>query len=94
MTRSELVDSLAHRHAVSRAVAERVVEGFFDGITRALQGGARVEVRGFGTFTPKSYQGYEGRNPRTGAAVSVAPKVLPVFRVGKELRLRVEESVP
>ncbi len=90
MTRIELVDALAHRHSVSRQVAEAVVDGFFSGISRSLQSGARVEIRGFGSFAAKQYQGYEGRNPRTGAAIVVAPKVLPVFRVGKELKLRLE----
>ncbi len=90
MTRSELVDALAHRHSVSRQVAESVVDGFFGSITRSLQAGARVEIRGFGTFAAKHYAEYNGRNPRTGASIHVAPKVLPVFRVGKELKLRLE----
>lgn len=90
MTRSELVDAVAHRHSVSRQVAEAVVEGFFASITRSLQAGARVELRGFGSFSAKHYGGYSGRNPRTGAPIAVAPKVLPVFRVGKELKLRLE----
>ncbi len=90
MTKSELVDAVAHRHSVPRVVAEAVVESFFGGIARALQAGARVEVRGFGTFAPKRYRAYAGRDPRTGAPIQVAPKVLPVFRVGRELKLRVE----
>jgi integration host factor subunit beta len=90
MTRSELVDALAHRHSVPRVVAERAVEGFFSGIAEALRAGARVEVRGFGSFAPRRYQGYVGRNPRTGETVEVLPKVLPVFKVGKELKSRIE----
>jgi integration host factor subunit beta len=90
MTRSELVDALAHRHSVSRQVAEAVVEGFFSGIARSLQSGARVEIRGFGSFAAKHYEGYAGRNPRTGEPIEVKPKVLPVFRVGRELKLRLE----
>ncbi len=92
MTRSELVDALAHRHSVSRVVAEHVVEAFFVGISEALREGARVEVRGFGTFAARHYEGYTGRNPRTGETIVVNPKVLPVFKVGKELRVRVEEG--
>ena len=92
MTRSELVDALAHRHSVPRVVAERVVDGFFSGVAEALKSGARVEVRGFGSFAPRKYRAYAGRNPRTGEPVSVAPKVLPVFKVGKELKLRIEEG--
>jgi len=90
MTRSELVDAVAHRHSVPRQVAEAVVDCFFSGITTALQSGARVEVRGFGSFAAKHYAGYSGRNPRSGETIEVQPKVLPVFRVGRELKLRVE----
>lgn len=92
MTRSELVDALANRHTISRVVAEHVVDALFDGIAGALKRGARVEVRGFGTFAPRRYQGYSGRNPRTGESITVSPKVLPVFNVGKELRVRVEDG--
>ena len=92
MTRADLVDSLARKHKIQRAVAECVVDGFFDGVSRALQAGARVEVRGFGTFTARRYRGYEGRNPKSGALITVRPKVLPFFKVGKELRERVEEG--
>ncbi len=92
MTRSDLVDALAHRHSISRVVALHVVDSFFDGIEAALKSGARVEVRGFGTFAPRRYPGYSGRNPRTGDSIAVSPKVLPVFNVGKELRLRVEDG--
>lgn len=89
MTKSELVDALARREGLPRATAERVVNVFFDSVREALSEGRRVEVRGFGSFRARSYGGYTGRNPRTGAAIVVEPKVLPVFKVGKELRIRV-----
>ena len=90
MTKSELVDAVSHRHSVPRVVAEAVVDSFFSGIAKALKRGARVELRGFGSFAVRAYDGYTGRDPRTGAAIAVKPKVLPVFRVGRELKLRVE----
>lgn len=92
MTRAELVDQFARKHQVQRPLAERVVDAFFGGIGRALVQGARVEIRGFGTFSARRYRGYEGRNPKTGATIVVRPKVLPFFKVGKELRERVEEG--
>lgn len=73
-----------------RPSAERVVDVVLDNIAEALVAGDRVEIRGFGSFQSKAYQGYTGRNPRTGEAVEVAPKRLPVFRPGKELRERVD----
>lgn len=88
MTRSELVEALAARERVPRETASAVVDTFFGTIAAALASGGRVEIRGFGSFQSRSYSGYTGRNPRTGASIDVAPKILPVFRVGAGLRLR------
>jgi integration host factor subunit beta len=89
MTKSELVDAVARRQDLPRATAERVVNVLFDTIRDALVAGDRVEVRGFGSFKARHYEGYTGRNPRTGTPIVVQRKVLPVFKVGKELRIRV-----
>src|SRR5690554_7931405 len=66
-----------------------VVNTIFDSMTTALIAGDGIEIRGFGSFTVRQYKSYEGRNPRTGDVVHVAPKRLPFFKVGKELRERV-----
>lgn len=92
MTRSEMVEVLSRRQRVGRPVAEVVVDQFFSTISAALCDGVHVEIRGFGTFTARRYQGYAGRNPRTGTPIVVKPKVLPYFKVGKELKERVEEA--
>jgi integration host factor subunit beta len=55
----------------------------------ALINGDRIEIRGLGSFTIKQYNGYEGRNPKTGEQISVAGKRLPFFTCGKEVRERV-----
>ena len=60
----------------------------------ALKRGDGIEIRGFGSFTVRDYKAYEGRNPRTGETVHVAPKRLPFFKVGKELRERVNGQRP
>lgn len=86
MTKSELIDALAARGELSRARAEEVVNGIFDVMRDALLRGEGIEVRGFGSFSVRTYAAYEGRNPRTGAPVSVASKKLPFFKVGKDLR--------
>ena len=93
MTRSELVDLLARSRNGPRPIAERAVSALFDGIRDALAAGDRVEIRGFGSFKARQYKGYTGRNPRSGAPIVVDPKVLPVFKVGKELRIRVNGGV-
>ena len=67
-------------------IARETVNLFFDSIKDALKTGDRVEIRGFGSFNIKEYEGYTGRNPKTGDRVEVKPKRLPVFRPGRELR--------
>jgi len=67
-------------------IARETVNLFFNSIKDALQGGDRVEIRGFGSFSTKQYGEYIGRNPKTGEKVKVKPKKLPVFRPGRELR--------
>lgn len=89
MTKSELVDLVARRQNLPRQTAERVVGVLFDTIRDALLRGDRVEIRGFGSFKARHYEGYTGRNPRNGVPILVEPKVLPVFKVGKDLRIRV-----
>ena len=88
MTRSELVAALAGHQDISRLEAEQVLDTFFTVISETLAAGDRVELRGLGTFQVKNYGGYTGRNPATGERVEVESKVLPVFRVGRELRER------
>lgn len=89
MTKSELVDAVAERLKLPRGKAEFIVNCVFDSMVEALRKGQGIEIRGFGSFTVREYKSYEGRNPRSGAPVHVAPKRLPFFRVGKELRERV-----
>jgi len=86
MNKSELIKTLAEENAISVDEATIVVNTFFDSIRQALLQDQRVEIRGLGSFKIKEYQGYSGRNPKTGEVVSVAPKKLPFFRAGKELK--------
>ena len=87
MTKSELIQRLAdiYPHLYHRDV-ERIVATVFDEISGALERGDRVELRGFGTFSVKHRDARIGRNPRTGATVQVAPKSVPFFKTGKQLR--------
>ena len=72
--------------------AEIAVNTIFDSMTEALIRGERVEIRGFGSFTNRHYGAYTGRNPKTGDPVQVPPKRLPFFKVGKDLRDRVNDG--
>ena len=87
MTRSDLVDALAAQfHQLPSRDAEMVVKTILDSMADALAHGHRIEIRGFGSFKIKEYEGYAGRNPKTGESVVVASKRLPFFRAGKELK--------
>ncbi|MEZ4264747.1 MAG: HU family DNA-binding protein [Myxococcota bacterium] len=90
MNRSELVETVAKQKSVPRKAADVAVTTIFDAIFDAVESGERVEIRGFGSFTTREYGAYTGRNPRTGASVDVAPKRLPFFKVGKDLKNRVD----
>lgn len=89
MTKSELIEVVAQEANLTKGRAELVINTIFESMVEALQRGEGIEIRGFGSFTVRQYKAYEGRNPRTGEPVHVAPKRLPFFKVGKDLRLRV-----
>jgi len=86
MNKSELIKALADESVISNEESAIIVDTFFDSMKQALAAANRVEIRGLGSFKLKQYQGYSGRNPKTGKMVSVAPKKLPFFRAGKELK--------
>ena len=92
MTKSDLIDVLCETQKLPKGRAEQLVHIIFDALEAALKRGERIEIRGFGSFELRSYRGYDGRNPRTGSAVNVRPKRLPFFKVGKELKERVNAS--
>jgi integration host factor subunit beta len=89
MTKSDLIDVLCEAQKIPKGRAELLVQVIFESMEEALKRGERIEIRGFGSFELRSYKPYEGRNPRTGVRVSVQPKRLPFFKVGKELKERV-----
>lgn len=90
MNKSDLIEQIAEKCKISPKIAAEVVDLFFDSMSEALQRGDRIEIRGFGSFISKHYGAYEGRNPKTGAKIMVPEKRLPFFKVGKELKKRVD----
>tara|TARA_B100001939_G_C16487616_1_gene424094 strand:- start:70 stop:354 length:285 start_codon:yes stop_codon:yes gene_type:complete len=89
MIRSELIQIIAEEnpHLFQRDV-ERILNTVFEEITKAMENGERVELRGFGAFSVKQRDARVGRNPRTGEAVQVEAKNVPFFKTGKLLRDR------
>lgn len=94
MTRSDVAHWLARNKRITIQDAEVAVAIFFESMAEGLKEGKRVEIRGFGTFSVREYDGYMGRNPRTGEAVTVPPKRLPFFKLAKKMHERInsEES--
>lgn len=89
MNKSELIELASEKLNQPKKKIESAVNMIFDLMTDALVNGGRIEIRGLGSFVTKNYESYTGRNPRTGESISVEPKKLPTFKVGKELRERV-----
>jgi integration host factor subunit beta len=94
MTKSQLIERLASQAGIPKTHAETIVNGFFDSMVEAMKRGEKVEIRGFGSFSVRSYKPYIGRNPKTNESVHVQPKKLPFFRVGKELRETINADLP
>jgi integration host factor subunit beta len=90
MNKLELIQALKDANGLSKAEAESVVNLFFNAMSDALAKGDRVEIRGLCSIFVKEYEAYTGRNPKTGEKVQIAPKKLPFFKVGKELKERVD----
>ena len=90
MNKLELIDTLRDECRISKKEAATIVDIFFDKISTALAEGDRVEIRGLCSFYVKEYKSYQGRNPMTGERVQVAPKKLPFFKCGRELKRRVD----
>jgi integration host factor subunit beta len=90
MNKSELIEALAKEKDLPLRKAEEVVNTVFGEMENALINGERVEIRGLGSFKVKRYDGYKGRNPKTGEIINVGRKKLPFFKVGKELKERVD----
>ena len=90
MNKSDLIEALSEDTDLSLRKAEDVVKVVFDEMANALVNGDRVEIRGFCSLFVKQYDGYTGRNPRSGKITEVKPKKLPFFKCGKELKERVD----
>jgi integration host factor subunit beta len=88
MTRSDLIDALAADTNIPSHTAEKIVLAIFTSMSDSLISGDRIEIRGFGSFENRGYDGYTARNPKTGEEVIVKPKKTPFFKTGKDLKER------
>ena len=89
MNLSDLIAILAEKENMTHREAEASVKLIFRLFTDAMKKGDRIEIRGFGSFDIREYETYMGRNPKTGMQIEVKPKSSTYFKVGKELRERI-----
>ena len=93
MTRSELLERLFEEYPdLPETTLRRILDVFIDSIVEALEQGNRVELRGFGIFTPKLLKVKKGRNPQTGEEVDVPEKYRVRFTAGKKMNSKLNES--
>lgn len=91
MNKSDIIEILAKKYDITLKKSESIVNHVFNEMTSALKNDDKIEIRGFGSFVVKKYKAYKGRNPKTGESIEVKEKKLPFFKVGRELKKRVDD---
>ena len=86
MNKAKIIEKVSERMDIPCSAARVIVNSVFDSMRENLEKGEGIEIRGFGSFVVRKYGAYKGRNPKTGEIVDVAPKKLPYFKVGKEMK--------
>jgi integration host factor subunit beta len=92
MNKSDLSKVLSNQMNLPIRKAEEIVDKVFYTMTKSLVTGNRIEIRGFGSFTVRQYEGYTGRNPKTGEKKVVGAKGLPFFKAGQVMRERLNKK--
>jgi integration host factor subunit beta len=86
MTKAELIEEVSRVVEMTRKDSEVIVEAILGSVVRALRGGDKIEIRGFGSFRTRNRLPRVGRNPKTGDRVEVPAKRIPYFKPSKELK--------
>lgn len=86
MNKVELVSEIAEQANIKKAEAEKALDAFIDVVTKCLAKGEEIRLIGFGSFCAFERKATEGRNPKTGEALSIPAKLVPKFKPGKQLK--------
>lgn len=86
MNKTELIAAVAEKADLSKKDADAAVAAVIDAVTEALQKGEKIQLVGFGTFEVRARAEKQGRNPRTGEAMTVPASKVPAFKAGKALK--------
>ena len=92
-TKIDLVNAISHKTGLTKNETESVVNSLFESIIESLKEGKRIEIRGFGSFNIRQKNVRLARNPRTGDKVTVEAKKVPSFKISREFKLAVSESL-
>jgi DNA-binding protein HU-beta len=85
MNKTDLIDDVAGQAGITKAAAGKAIEALFGGIERSLRMGQKVTVVGFGSFGISRRKSRPGRNPQTGAPLTIKAKKVVRFKAGKAL---------
>lgn len=91
MNKSELITSMAEKSKLTKKDAEAALKAFIETVEETLEKGDKVQLIGFGTFETRERAAREGRNPRTKEVINIPASTVPVFKVGKEFKDRVNK---
>lgn len=86
MTKTELIDQVAEKSGLTKKDSGKAVDAVLAAMTEALAGGDKVQLVGFGSFEVRERGARTGRNPQTGAAITIEARKVPVFKPGKALK--------
>ncbi len=92
MVKSELIQKVSEQADIPPNIAEIAVNTVFKSMTEALIQGDGIEIRGFGSLQVREYKSRIGNHPRTGMEIQLPPKKRPYFKVGKELKERINKK--
>ena len=85
MNKSDLIDAMASDAGISKAAAKSALESFMSSVTNTLKDGGKVALVGFGTFSVSKRSARSGRNPQTGAEITIPAKNVAKFKAGAGL---------
>jgi DNA-binding protein HU-beta/integration host factor subunit beta len=94
VTKKKLVEVIANRTGLTQVDTKIIIENLLETISKFLQNGRNIEIRGFGRFKVKKKKGRIARNPRTGETVNVKEGLKPIFEASKELKKKVNDEIP
>lgn len=86
MNKPELIGAIAEKTGMKKKDVEAMLDAFIEVVKEALKKGDKVALIGFGTWATRERAKRNGVNPRTGKKISIPAKVVPYFKVGKELK--------